>query len=103
MHNINTDTIVVTKSSSELLQNAQPPTKQIISAYELKTQSELIRYYHTAAGFPTKPTWLAAIENKSFASWIGLSAAAVTKHFPKLEETWKDHGRKTGYGLQSTK
>ena len=102
VHNINTDTIVVTKSSSELLQSAQPPTKQIISAYELKTKSELICYYHTATRFPTKPTWLAAIQNKWLASWISLSAAAVTKYFPKLEETWKGHGRKTGYRLQST-
>ncbi len=25
-------------------------------------QPELIRYHHAAAGFPTKPTWIAAIK-----------------------------------------
>jgi len=32
--------------------------------YELKPQPELVRYYHAAAGFPTKPSWLKAIKNK---------------------------------------
>ena len=36
----------------------------IHNVYELKTQPELVRYYHAAAGFPTKPLWLKAIKNK---------------------------------------
>ena len=62
-----------------------------------------MRYYHAAAGFPTKPTWLAAIKNKHHASWTGLSYAAVSKHYPESEETWKGHGRKIKSGLRSTK
>ena len=73
------------------------------NVYKLKTQPELIRYYHAAAGFPTKPTWVAAIKNRQFALWPGLTAKAATKHFPESEETTKGHGRKTRSGLRSTK
>jgi len=71
--------------------------------YELKTQPELVRYYHAAAGFPTKPLWLEAINNKQYASWPGLTWEAVNKHFPESKETLKGHGRKTRSGLRSTK
>jgi hypothetical protein len=54
-------------------------------------------------GFPTKPTWLAAIKNKQFASWPGLTLNATWRHFPDSEETHKGHGRKTPSGLRSTK
>ena len=71
--------------------------------YELKTQLKLVRYYHAAAGFPTKPLWLKAIKNKQYASWPGLTWEVVNKHFPESEKTLKGHGRKTRSGLQSTK
>ena len=58
--------------------------------------------YDAAAGFPTKPTWLAAIENKHNASWVGLKASSVAKHFPESEKTWKGHGRKIKSALRST-
>ena len=71
--------------------------------YKLKTQPELVRYYHAAVGFPTKTSWLKAIINKQYASWPGLTWEAVNKNFPKSEETLKGHGRKTRSGLRSTK
>ena len=54
-------------------------------------------------GFPTKPTWLAAIKNNHYASWTGLNYQSVSKFFPESEETWKGHGRKIKSGLRSTK
>ncbi len=71
--------------------------------YKLKTQPELVRYYHSAASFPTKPSWLKAIKNKQYASWPGLTWEAVNKHFPESEETLKGHRCKTRSGLGSTK
>jgi len=71
--------------------------------YELKTQPKLVRYYHAAAGFPTKPSWLKAIKNKQYASWPGLTWEAVNRNFPKSGETLKGHGRKTMSGLRLTK
>ena len=81
----------------------QPPTDKLLNAYDMKTRPELVRFYHAAAGFPTKPTWLAAIKNKHYASWVGLDASSVVKHFLESEETWKGHGRKIKSGLRSTK
>jgi hypothetical protein len=70
--------------------------------YKLKTQPDLVRYLHAAAGFPTKPTWIAAIKNKQYVSWPGLTVKAVAKHFPESNKTTKGHGRKVRSGLRST-
>ncbi len=43
------------------------------------------------------------IKNKQFASWPGITAKAVAKHYPESEETMKGHGRKGCSGLCSTK
>ena len=33
------------------------PAKTIQNVYQLRTKTEVVRYLHAAAGFPTKPTW----------------------------------------------
>jgi hypothetical protein len=68
VRNNNTDTVIVNRPPTEFLPKRLPPTDSIHNAYELKTQPKLVRYYHTAAGFPAKPTWVKAIRNKQFAS-----------------------------------
>jgi len=101
--NETTDTVLVSKPPTEYLPDRPPPIDAVHNVYELKTQPELIRYLHAAAGFPTKPTWLAAIKNKHYASWPGLTTKAVAKYYPESEETMKGHGRKGRSGLRSTK
>ena len=62
--NQNTDRVAVSRASQQILQTMPPPTRDVVTnVYELKTKPELVRYYHAAAGFPTKPSWLAAIRN----------------------------------------
>ena len=57
------NTVLVKASPVKLLQSCPPLLPETIAnVYDLKTQPELVRYYHAAAGFPTKPTWLAAIK-----------------------------------------
>ena len=86
--NVNTERIILNKLPSSFLVNNEPlPTDEILNAYGMKTRPELLRFYHAAAGFPTKPTWLAAIENSHYASWTGLNYSSVTKYFPESEET----------------
>ncbi len=97
--NNSTDTIIVNQPPTEFLPARPPPTDAIHNVYKLKTQPELVRYYHTPAGFSTKPTWLKAIENKQYASWPDLSIEAVTPHYPDTEETPKGHGRKSPSNL----
>jgi hypothetical protein len=101
--NNNTDTIIVNRPPTKKLPNRPPPSKAVYNVYKLKTQPELVQYHHAFAGFPTKPTWLAAIKNKHFTLWPGLTLDAARKYFPDSEETHKGHGRKTPSGLRSTK
>ncbi len=62
-------TVIVVKPPTELLQNRPPPREAIHNVYKLKTQEEILRYLHTAAGFPTKLTWIKAIQQGFYASW----------------------------------
>jgi hypothetical protein len=101
--NNNTETVLCDQPPTEFLLQCPPLLEAIYNFYKLKTQPKLVRYHHAAAGFRTKPTWIKAIKNKQFASWPGLTADAVIKHFPELGETHKGHGRKMRSGLQSTK
>ena len=92
---------------SELLRACLPPPLPSINScmnvFKLKAKPNLLRYYHAAAGFPAKPTWLTAIKNNHYASWTGLTYSNVAKHFPGSEETWKGHGKKIPSGLRTTK
>jgi hypothetical protein len=101
--NQNTNTIIVNRPPTEFLPNRPPPKEAIHNIFELKTTPELVRYHHTSAGFPTKPQWIAAIKNKQYALWPGLSVDAARRHFLESDETHTGHGRKTPSGLQSTK
>jgi hypothetical protein len=100
VRNLNTNTVLSNCPPSEFLLNRPDPTEAVHSVYELKMQPGLVRYLHALAGFPTKPTWLKAIKNKQFASWLGLTTEAVRRHFPDLDETHKRHGRRTPSGLR---
>ncbi len=99
IQNNNTDTVLCDQCPTEFLPDRPPPSKAIHNVYELKTQPKFVRYYHMAAGSPTKPSWLKAIKNKQYASCPGLTWEAVNKHFPESKETLKGHGRKTRSGL----
>jgi hypothetical protein len=90
--NNNTDTVLCDQSPTEFLPDRPPPSNAIHNVYKLKTQPELVQYYHAAAGFPTKPSWLKAIKNKQYASWPGLTWQPANKHYPKSKETLKGHG-----------
>ena len=86
VQNENTETVSVSKPPSSFSADSkQPHTDKLLNAYKMKTRPELVRFYHAAAGFPTKSTWLAAIKNKHYASWVGLNAFLVAKHFPESE------------------
>ena len=62
-----------------------------------------MRYLHVCAGFPTKATWVKAIQNGNYATWPGLTIKAVNKHFPESDETQQGHMRSIKQGVRSTK
>ena len=73
------------------------------SVYDLPSIEAVIRYLHASLGFPTKNTLLRAIKHGNLSSFPGLTASAVTKYFPKSDETQKGHMRQSQQGMQSTK
>ena len=103
VQNLNTDTVIVNVPPSRLLQQNPPSYETINSVYELRSQNEIIRFYHAAAGYPTKATWIDAVNRGYFASWPGLKADLIRRHFPESEETQKGHMRAARSGIRSTK
>jgi hypothetical protein len=103
VRNNNINTVVVNWPPTKFLPECPPPTDAIHNVYELKTQPELVRYYHAAVRFPTKLTWAKATRNKQFASWPGVTVDAFKRYYPDSEKTPKGHGMKTPSGLRSTK
>ncbi len=87
VRNNNTNTIILTCPPTKFLPNRPTTNEAIHNVYELKTQPELVRYHHASAGFPTKPTWLAAIKNKHFPSWPRLTLNAAQRHFPDSRDS----------------
>ena len=71
--------------------------------YELPSIEPTIRYLHSAASFPTKASWLKAIQIGNYLSWPLVNVKHVTKYFPESKETQKRlmHGQRQG--VRSTK
>jgi hypothetical protein len=83
VNNINTDTTQLTAADTNAITE-----KIAANVYDLPST---IRYLHAAAGFPTKSTWLQAINAGFYATWPMLTTKNVSKHFPESEETQKGH------------
>ena len=67
------------------------PTRTANNAHRLKTKKEILAFYHAAAGWPTKPTWAAAIKRNAYASWPGLDEQMVNKHHTQTIPTILGH------------
>ena len=67
-------------------------TLQAFSDYDLPSVEALIRYFHTASGFPVRDTWLKSIKAGKFASWPGLTYQNAAKACPSptisSRDTW---------------
>ena len=73
------------------------------NAYRLKTQKEIVEFYHAAAGWPVKKTWIAAIKRNAYASWPGLDEKMVYRHLGIREPTVLGHLHARRSGTQTTK
>ena len=73
------------------------------NAYRLTTQKEIVEFYHAAAGWPVKKTWIAAIQRNAYASWPGLTEYMVRRHLEVREPTVLGHMNARRSGTQSTK
>ena len=73
------------------------------SAYDLPSVEALVRYFHAAAGFPVRTTWLNAIKVGNSRTWPGLILADATAYYPSAYETIKGHIVQSRQGARSTK
>jgi hypothetical protein len=104
--NFNTDMALLSKEATNIIVNKQGQfdTNEFANnVYKLPNLEQVVAWYHVAAGYPTKPTYLKAIEAGFYASWPLLTAKAARKHFPESPETAKGHMRRVKSGVRSTK
>ena len=77
-------------------------TLQAYSAYDLPSVAALIRYFHAAAGYPVRSTWLKSIGSGNYSTWPGLTLANVTKYCPNATATLLGHLVQKRQGVRST-
>jgi predicted aspartyl protease len=89
--NNNTETALLSQKATDIMVERRKEWKfdLVNSVYELPNTEQVVAWYHAAAGYPTKATWLKAIEAGFYATWPMLTAKAVRKHFPEHDETHK--------------
>ena len=66
-------------------------TLQESSDYDTPSVEELIRYFHAAAGFPVRDTWLKSIKVGNLASWPGIIYQNSSKACCTTNKTLKGH------------
>jgi hypothetical protein len=71
--------------------------------FELPSTRQTILYHHASAGFPIKETFLDAVRAGNYATWPGLTVAALHKYFPDSDEMQKGHMKGQRQGIRSTK
>ena len=67
------------------------------------TKQTALLWYHAAAGWPEKDTFIDAIRKGNYATWPGLTAKMMSRHYPESIETKKGHMKGARQGIQSTK
>jgi hypothetical protein len=81
----------------------QEATLEAYRAYNLPSVEALVRYFHAAAGYPVRDTWLKAIRAGNYASWPSLTLTNVTSHCPSLANTITGHMMQSRCNVQSTR
>jgi hypothetical protein len=62
--------------------------------FDLPNTQQSLLYHHAFEGFPAKETFLAAVRVGNYATWPGLTATLILKHFSDLDK--KQKGRMKG-------
>ena len=93
----------LSREESKPIQASRSTQEVAANVYTLPSIPQTIRYLYAAAVFPTKDSWIKAIKNGNYATWPGISAEAVNRHFPESIETQKGHMKKQRQNVRSTK
>jgi hypothetical protein len=87
----------------DLKQKCEKNEVQCNNAHDNNNEKYLINYVHAACLSPVKSTWIAAIKNRNFSSWPGLTEHAVEKHLSKSTSTTKGHLNQQRQNSRTTK
>ena len=76
--------------------NMNSPTNEAINAiFNLPSARQTFLWYHAAAGFPVKESFIKVVRNGNYATWPKLTVTLINKYMPDSDETAK--------GIRSTK
>ena len=76
------------------------PTNAINNGYKLPIIGIAVPYLCSAAGFPTRTTWLKEIHKGNYILWPLINVNNMNKNFPESEETQKGHMRNQKQGVR---
>jgi hypothetical protein len=79
------------------------PKETLNVIFDLPSTRQSLLWYHAAAGFPTKETFIDAVRAGNYASWPGLTTNMINRHFPDSTETAKEHLKGQRQGIRSIK
>ena len=72
--------------------NMNSPTNEAINAiFNLPSTHQTFLWYHAAAGFPVKESFIKAVRNGNYATWPKLTVTLINKYMPDSDETAKGH------------
>ena len=66
------------EDESHVRNQAEQTTLGVYSAYDLPSVAALVRYFHAAAGYPVRSTWMNDIKEGNYESWTGLTYNNIT-------------------------
>jgi hypothetical protein len=81
----------------------QHPTEAINVDFDLPSACQTFLWYHVAAGFPVKETFIKAVRSGNYATWPKLTVNLIHKYMPDSDETAEGHLKGQPQGIRSTK
>ena len=91
------------EDDSPVCSQEEQTTLGVYIAYDLPSVEYLVRYFHAAAGYTARSTWLNAIKAGNYACCPGLTYNNASRYCPSSDETIKGHIVQTRQGVRSTK
>jgi hypothetical protein len=82
-------------------QHATPKTINVI--FDLPSTCKTFLWCHASARFPPKETFIDAIHNGNYATWLKLTVMLNNQYYTDSDETVKGHLKGQCQGIQSTK
>ena len=80
-----------------------PTNKAINVIFDLPSARQTFLWYHIAAGFPVKESFIKAVRNGNYATWPKLTVTLINKYMPDSDQTAKGHLKGQRQGIRSTK